>query len=103
MSCRHSKKQNQRFHARNRAQERYGIVYNKFLRKEILGLIANNKATLVSKPSLRVRIYELTLANQRVRLVYDKTRKEVVTFLPPKDTSGQIVKDEYEYDFLEEK
>ena len=83
---RHTKKQNQRFHARNRAMERYGISYNAQVRKILLEMISNNKTTVIERQSLRLSIREATLSDVLVRFVYDNIRKEIVTFLPLGET-----------------
>jgi hypothetical protein len=79
-----------RRHARRRAAERYGLQLGRSTRTEIVGLIANSQATLVERQSLRVAVYDVTMADgYLVRVVYDRKRHELVTFLPrPVATAG---------------
>lgn len=88
----HTKKQNQRFHARKRAMERYGISYNKDILSQIISMIANNETKLLEKKSLRLSIREAMLGNKCIRFVYDRERKEIVTFLPS-DSLGQTLEE----------
>lgn len=87
MERKYTKKQNQRFHARIRAEERYGITYNKYVRAQILKLIADGKTIIIKKQSNRLSIREVTLEEKQIVFVYDKERKEVVTFLPPEEVT----------------
>jgi hypothetical protein len=72
----------QQLHARRRALERYGIGFNKAMRRQMLEMIERHQTTLLSKQSARVSLREAVLEGRQVRFVYDRKRKRVVTFLP---------------------
>lgn len=59
-----SKCSNQRHHAKTRARQRYGLELNRH--------------------SLRLAVLE----GRRCRVIYDKVRKNIVTFLPPEDAEA---------------
>lgn len=75
----------QRVHARKRAIVRYKFELNRHDRKEIVSLIKRGKATLVEKQSNRVYIYNLWYGKIPVQVVYDKSRGELSSFLPPEN------------------
>ncbi|NMB91712.1 hypothetical protein GYA37_02600 [candidate division WWE3 bacterium] len=87
-----SKKQSQKIHAKKRAVERYGVSFNS---KDILQLvkaIQNEKAEFVEKISNRQTKFKVFVPEElknkcpkhsEVLVIYDKKRKEIVTFLPP--------------------
>lgn len=77
------KKLAQRFHAAERADSRFGIHYNRHVRREIIKQIQSQKATFIDKQSLRLSRWLVKVEDQDVVVVYDKNRKEVVTFLKP--------------------
>jgi len=73
-----------RRHARVRALERAGIEMGRATRLEIVGAIRAGQSTFVRRQSLRVSVHDVVLADgPKVRVVYDKTRTEIVTVLPP--------------------
>lgn len=72
----------QRIHARRRALERYELDLNRHDLREVVESIQAGKATFVRRQSLRVSIWEVTVKGQACRVVYDKLRKTIVTFLP---------------------
>lgn len=71
----------QRVHAKRRAEERYGLVVNKDTRRKLLECIWNGRTTFVMKQSLRVSVFDVEFEGETYRVVYDKIRKEIVTFL----------------------
>lgn len=87
-----NKQKAQRRHARIRALERAGIELSDAKRAEIIGLIRSGKSTMVQKQSLRVSVHDVTLRDGggRVRVVYDRKRHELVTFLPPDEPVERI-------------
>jgi hypothetical protein len=81
-----SKKAAERRHARRRAEERYGINAGPATRQEIARKIRGSKAKLIRRTSLNVAVYEVQLDDgPLVKVVWDRKRAEVVTFLPPDD------------------
>lgn len=79
-----SKKSSERSHARRRALERYGIDMGPHTRKRIISAIQNGTSRLVEKQSLRVTVHDVDLDDEgtTVRVCYDRSRKEIITFLP---------------------
>lgn len=75
----------QRIHAKRRAVERYSLDLNRQDLRNIVTVIQSNKATPVEKQSHRVTVFDLTYNEVDVRVVYDKQRKTIVTFLPKED------------------
>jgi len=64
-------------HAKKRMWERTGTKLTKAIHAEIINKIQNGRATLVERQSDNVGIYEV----DGVHLVYDKTRKLIITVL----------------------
>lgn len=90
---------NQRVHAKRRASERYGLIINKEMLKECIAMIQNNKAKFLCKTSRTRSLFELTIQGKCVKVVYDKIRKNIATFLPEKirevpDDKGQNISQE---------
>jgi hypothetical protein len=79
-----SKQKAQRLHARRRALERYGMEVGNGTRQQIINAIRQGRSTHVESQSHRISVHDVTLAHEEltVRVVYDKHRKEIVTFLP---------------------
>ena len=78
---------NIRVHARQRAVQRYGVNISNRKRREIIGMIHFGVGKFVKRRSVRVTEWEISLGGETLRVLYDKTRKEIVTFLPPKSSS----------------
>jgi len=78
-----NKKRALRVHAKRRAKVRYGLTINKFRRRQIICLIQGEKGKLLKKHSHRVSEWEIVFEGKKLRLLYDKNRKEIITFLPP--------------------
>lgn len=77
-----SKKINQKYHAKYRAKERYGLTINKEKYQKLVEKIRSGKSISSEKQSNRITIHTLMFEDELVRVVYDKNRKTVVTFLP---------------------
>lgn len=76
-----AKSQAQRIHAKRRALHRFGLELNTGDLKAIVEKIQNNKAKFVSRDSLRISKFQVEVDGKQVVCVYDKQRKEIVTFL----------------------
>lgn len=80
-----SKKMSERIHSVRRASQRYGLEINKNVRRFIISSIQNRDGAFIRKIS-RTRtewlVYVPGLECCDVRVIYDKKRKEIVTFLP---------------------
>jgi hypothetical protein len=62
--------------------ERYDIYLTDALRKEIVGKIQEGKSKPVEKQSGRLSVHDVELDEGKVvRVVYDKKRQQIVTFL----------------------
>lgn len=78
-----SKEDTVRRHARERGRERYGIEMGEHMERLIIGRITSGCSIPVERQSLRVSVHDVTLEDgQHVRVVYDKERRQIVTFLP---------------------
>lgn len=82
MMRRKTKKRCQRIHSKKRALERYNLVLNRFDFREIIKIIHSGKTLEAYSISNRVTVHKLIYADILLRVVYDKMRKEIVTFLP---------------------
>lgn len=83
-----SKAKAQRRHARQRAMERYGIEVGRSTRTAVIDAIQSGRSTVVNRTSLRTTVHDVTLPDgDVVRVVYDKHRKEIATFLPRGEAS----------------
>jgi hypothetical protein len=78
-----SKKTNQRNHARKRAGERYELGFRKDERKYFVREIQGGRAVFLEKSSHRVSKFAVKYEGEWYPVVYDKNRKEIITFLPP--------------------
>lgn len=78
-----SKSACQKKHAKNRARERFQIIFNNQQLKDIVQKIQKNQLKFIERQSNRITIWELSLPdNKSCCVVYDKMRKTIVTFLP---------------------
>ncbi|HEX7277887.1 MAG TPA: hypothetical protein VF244_10975 [Acidimicrobiales bacterium] len=82
MRRRTTKRDAERLHARIRARERYGIELGEASRSAIIRSIQTGTSTIVERQTNRVSVHDVDLDGQVVRVVYDRARKELVTFLP---------------------
>lgn len=76
------KAKGQRYHAKDRALERYGLVLTRAIYREWVKLIQSRKATFVSRTSCRLSKFIIHWQGQDFPVVYDSMRKTVVTVLP---------------------
>ena len=76
------KAKSQRIHAKKRAAERFGIELEDSAINRIITDIQSNRTEFLCKESNRISVHLIDLAGKLVRCVYDKERKEIVTFMP---------------------
>jgi hypothetical protein len=76
------KKVAQRRHAKRRAAERYGLELNRHDMRTLVEQIQHGDAEFIERQSLRVSVWWVTVGGKRCRVVYDRLRKTIVTFLP---------------------
>jgi len=90
MARRKRKDKTQRRHAVKRFHQRCGVALTPELHEQIIQSIrdANMKkgtAKFIERQSLRVSVWEVDIAGERRRVVYDSNRKQLVTVLPDED------------------
>ncbi len=78
----HSKDKAQYIHAQRRALERYDLEYTNELKEGIIAKIMNGNAAFVDRQSNRVSIFDVEVQGKSVRVVYDKQRKNIASFIP---------------------
>lgn len=76
-----TKKDIERFHAQKRLSERFGLP--KEYVSKARRLILNGESEFIKAQSKRVQHHRIRLENREMIAVYDKKRKEVVTFMFP--------------------
>jgi len=82
-SQRLSKKLAERRHCAKRALQRYRIKLTKRIRIRIVQSIEHEEAQIVRRISNRLTVWRVSIPGYpELKVVYDKKRKEVVTFLP---------------------
>ena len=69
-------------HAKQRAEERYGLNLNKQARHEIVQMIQTNQAEFIGKQSNSRTLWRVNYQNQDLNVVYDKARNTMCTVLP---------------------
>ena len=79
-----SKKQSEIVHARRRALMRYGLNCGPRTRENLVRIIREGEGIFLSKKSNRVSAFAVFYENVWYPVVYDRNRKEIVTFLPAK-------------------
>ncbi len=83
-----TKKINQRWHFRQRAQERFGLTLTREDVRQISIMIRDKHASAVfvrQGSTMRCSIWDLVVRDIPMRVVYDKKRHTVVTAYPPDD------------------
>ena len=79
----------QQQHFKNRFKERIGIEVDTKSIKEMIFKIQKGSARFVKKRSNRVKVFEVDYKSQKIWLVYDKIRKNLVTVLLPKNSNQE--------------
>lgn len=93
-----SKTKTLEYHTSKRLKERYGLNYSQLFFDSAMNQIRNGKAKFILRQSLRVTIWDVVYdvrekdiynseiakqGQQTIRVVYDKTRKTLITVLSP--------------------
>lgn len=78
-----SKTVNQRFHAKRRASERFGLSLNRHQYRDLVRLIQGGKAEFIGRESLRLSHWLVTWEEKQMHVVYDSSRHTVVTLMLP--------------------
>lgn len=100
-----TKTHTQRDHFKRRMMERYGLTVNRHEYRFMVEMIQNGEAEFIEKQSNRVSAFWLNLTVDdgvgnseivRVRVIYDKLRKTLVTALPPEGEIDWLDADEHQ-------
>jgi hypothetical protein len=84
------KKKAERIHSQRRALERNNLNLTSDVRNILRGQIKKNKGKFLYRESRRVTVWEVAHQEQKYKVVYDKLRKEIVTFLPLEESIGEL-------------
>lgn len=68
-------------HAKGRALERYDLDLNRHDLAAIIQLIQAQQGRFVERQSFRVSVWDVTYQGKVLRVVYDRKRTAIVTFL----------------------
>lgn len=68
-------------HAKKRAKERFGFELNRDKHRDIVSMIQGNSAKFVEKQSNRVSVWDVEYHGILMRVVYDKSRGQIITLL----------------------
>ena len=79
------KAKSQRIHAKRRALQRYDISLNREDLEKIIQLIQTGKGRCIEKQSNTRTIFIVEYKGKDCKVVYDKLRKNICTFLPMED------------------
>ena len=77
-----SKKKGQRSHAKQRAKSRFGIDLNQHQYQELIEKIQAGRVESSKRLSLRVTEHIIEYQGKEMKVLYDKQRKTIITFLP---------------------
>lgn len=80
-----SKRKRQLAHATRRASLRYGFPLTKNDNLNIVRMIIDGKGRHLERQSNRVSVWEVEYNEQKMKVVYDRNRKVIVTCLPMQD------------------
>ncbi len=80
-----SKKKTLEAHAKRRFYERHGIKLTPEMNKNLIQQIQNGQAEHLEKQSNRISVFKVQAEEQFIRVVYDRSRKVLVTALPEED------------------
>lgn len=80
-----TKRWSQQAHAAARARDRYDIHFDRAKNDEVVDLIQAGYAQLVERQSARVSVYRMQVDGRDCKVVYDRRRKQIVSFLPLED------------------
>jgi catabolite regulation protein CreA len=77
------KKYDQRIHFKKRVKQRYDLEINRFVYQQLVDQIQDGQAEFIQKQSNRISVFWVMYDDIRIRVIYDKSRKTLVTALPP--------------------
>ena len=82
---------NQRKHSAERAMERFRLEYTNEVREAMIFNIEKGDARFVSKRKRRA-LYLVVLNGEEYPVVYDKSTREICSFLPWSGVNNQLAK-----------
>lgn len=85
-----NKKDAQFLHAFKRAAQRYELDFTKRMKQEIVSQIQSGDAEFIEKQSNRVSLFWVNINDKHCKVVYDKIRKSIVSFLPQESREDYI-------------
>jgi AraC-like DNA-binding protein len=88
------KKKCQMKHAKRRFQERFGMTLTQNIHEQMISDIRHGRAVFVQKQSNRVSVFDLTVEDTPVRVVYDKQRRSIATVLDPQTMPLREIEDD---------
>jgi len=80
----------ERLHAKQRFLERYGINFNRHMRRDFEILIKTKQTHLIKKQSNRTSIHDVIYGGEVYRVVWDKKRQTVITVLPDEKSMKRV-------------
>lgn len=83
-----SKAKNQRIHAKRRAEQRFGLTLSRADLNELVRQIQRGEAEFLARESNRVSRFRVRVRGASAEVIYDKQRKNIVTFFPPDTEQG---------------
>ena len=74
----------QRNHSKLRVSQRYGVLYNRYMKRDLVKMIQEGSdfAVFLNKRSNRISIFALYYNDIWFAVMYDRDTKEIATFLP---------------------
>ena len=86
-----TKKECQVIHAKRRAFERYGIILNHDKYRAMVAAFQEQKNNkFIRKQSNRISVHDFRYEDNIYRIVYDKERKVIVTFLSIEESPDEF-------------
>lgn len=79
-----------RAHAKLRALQRYDLDLTAKMRRRIVEAIQQQRSIHLETQSNRVSVHLVEVESRDIRVVYDRTRKEIITVLPPENQHAQV-------------
>jgi hypothetical protein len=84
------KKTCQDLHARRRAKERFGLVFESKDQQKITKKIQAGEAYFIKQQSDRISIYDVKYNGSLIRIVYDSGTQQIVTVMYPHVTPLKV-------------
>lgn len=82
-----SKKQAQKRHGQRRLKARFNLEVDPEI---LVQMIQNNEGEFIERQSTRITVWHLLVDGRKIRVVYDKERKVIVTALYPEEEYREL-------------